>query len=59
MHRLRTEGWNLVDHHGVVDTGDDPQRTTAGRTGQDVDAEDAFEPMRPSFCLGITVTVTS
>jgi len=33
MHRVRTEGWNLVDHRGVFDAGDDPQRPAAGRTG--------------------------
>ena len=50
MHRLRTKGWNLLDHRWVFDAGDDPQRPAAGRTGLDVDAEDAFQPLRPSHC---------
>jgi hypothetical protein len=39
-------GENLLDHHGVFYTGNDPQRPTAGRTGLDVDAEDTLEPLR-------------
>jgi hypothetical protein len=38
---------NLFDHRGVSDTGNNPQRPAAGRTGLDVDAEDALEPLRP------------
>jgi len=48
--RLRTKGWNLLDHRGVLNTIDDRRRHTAGRTDLDVDAEDAFRPLRPSYC---------
>lgn len=37
-----------MDHHRVFDAGDDPQRPATGRAGLDVDAKDAFEPLRPS-----------
>jgi hypothetical protein len=43
MHRLQTEGWNLVDYRGVFDAGDDPQRPAAGQTGLHVDAR-CFRP---------------
>jgi hypothetical protein len=39
-------GENLLDHRGVFDAGADPQRPAAGRTGLDVDAEEAFEALR-------------
>jgi hypothetical protein len=39
-------GENLLDHRGVFDAGDDPKHPAAGRTGLDVDAEDAFEALR-------------
>ncbi len=38
---------NLLDHHRVLDAGDDPERATTGRTGLDVDAEDAHQALCP------------
>jgi len=40
-------GENLLDHRGVLHTGDDPRRPAEGGTGLDVDARDAFQPFRP------------
>ena len=46
-------GQNLVDHRRILDAGNDPQRPAAGRTGVDVDAEVAFQPLRPSLRVSV------
>ena len=39
---------DLLDHHRVLDAGDDAHRPAAHRAGLDVDAEHALEALRPS-----------
>ena len=39
-------GQDLLDHLGIFDAGDDPDRPTAGRAGLDVDAEYALQALR-------------
>jgi len=40
---------DLLDHHGVLDTSDDPQCPAAGRTGLDVDAKNRLQPLRLGY----------
>jgi len=37
---------DLLDRRWIFDSGDDPQRPSAGRTGRDVDTEDPFQALR-------------
>lgn len=39
-------GENLLDHHRILDTDDDPHGTTAGDAGFDVDVEHPFVAVR-------------
>jgi hypothetical protein len=39
-------GDDLPDHLRVLDAGNYPHRSTAGRTGLDVEAEDSFQSLR-------------
>jgi len=47
--RFRVEvGEDLLDHHRILDAGDDAHRPAAGRAGLDVDLEHALEALCPS-----------
>jgi len=45
-------GKNLLDHHWIFDTGDDPDCAAAAPAGLDVDAEDPFQALRPEARRG-------
>ena len=47
MHRLRTKGWNLLDHHRVFDAGNHFHGATAFPAGFDVNVEHPFQALRP------------
>jgi hypothetical protein len=45
-------GEDLIDHHWVFDTGDDPDRPAAVLAGRDVDAEVPLQALRPEARQG-------
>ena len=40
---------DLLDHHGVLDTSDDPQCPAAGRTGLDVDTKNRLQQLHLGY----------
>ena len=40
-------GENLLDHHGILNGGDNPERAATDRAGLDVDTEDAHQALCP------------
>jgi len=57
-------GEDLVDDHGIFDTGDDSERTGALRANLDIDIEDTLQPLRPghrgpAFCWGSRLVLLS
>jgi hypothetical protein len=48
--RLRPVRQNLRDDLGIFDAGDHLERPAAAGAGVDLDAERAFEALRPSHC---------